>query len=100
MKLNRLLAEYSGLSRVLDQDGTVQRMLKDPSLYNNLNDAACLLLRGVPRIERILKDMETFSDKLARHPELLGVRGAVRPSEGLKEPPQPFNRPSMVPGQP
>ncbi len=99
-KLNRMMSDYSGLARVLDQDGTVQRLLKDPSLYNNINDAACLLLRGMPRIERILKDMETFADKLARHPELLGVRGAVRPSEGLKEPPQPFNRPLSVPGQP
>lgn len=99
-KLNRMLTDYSGLARVLDQDGTVQRLLKDPSLYNNLNDAACLLVRGMPRLERILKDLETFADKLARHPELLGVRGAVRPSEGLKEPPQPFNRPLIVPGGP
>jgi phospholipid/cholesterol/gamma-HCH transport system substrate-binding protein len=57
-----------------------------------------MLLRGMPRLERILKDLETFSDKLARHPELLGVRGAVRPSEGLKEPPRPYNQPIIVPG--
>lgn len=99
-KLNRTLSDFSGLSRVLDQDGTIQRLLKDPSLYNNINDAACLLLRSVPRLDRILKDFEIFSDKLARHPELLGVRGAVRPSEGLKEPAPPFNRPMVVPGPP
>lgn len=96
-KLNRMLTDLQGLSRVLDQDGTIQRLLKDPSLYNNLNDAACLVLRSMPRLDRILKDIETFADKLARHPELLGVRGAVRPSEGLKEPAQPFNRPMNVP---
>jgi phospholipid/cholesterol/gamma-HCH transport system substrate-binding protein len=99
-KVNRLLTDLSGLKNTLDHDGTLQRLLKDPSLYNNINDAACMLVRGMPRIDRILKDMETFADKLARHPELLGVRGALRPSEGLKEPPQPFNPPMIVPGTP
>jgi hypothetical protein len=51
-------------------------------------------------MDRILKDLETFADKLARHPELLGVRGAIRPSEGLKQPPQPFNQPLIVPETP
>jgi phospholipid/cholesterol/gamma-HCH transport system substrate-binding protein len=99
-KLNRTLTDMRGLRNTLDQDGTVQRLLKDPSLYANLNEAACLLVRSMPRLERILKDLETFSDKLARHPELLGVRGAIRPSEGLKQPPQPFNQPIIVPGTP
>ncbi len=99
-KLNRMLTDLSGLKNTLDQDGTIQRLLKDPSLYNNLNEAACQLVRGMPRLDRILKDFETFADKLARHPELLGVRGAVRPSDGLKEPPQPFERPIVVPGPP
>lgn len=99
-KLNRTLTDLSGLKNTLDQDGTVQRLLKDPSLYANLNEAACLVLRSMPRLERIVKDLETFADKLARHPELLGVRGAVRPSEGLKEPPKPFNPPMLMPEPP
>jgi phospholipid/cholesterol/gamma-HCH transport system substrate-binding protein len=98
-KLNRMLTDLSGLKNTLDQDGTIQRLLKDPSLYNNLNDAACLLVRGMPRIDRILKDLETFADKLARHPELLGVRGAVRPSDGLKNPPQPY-QPQLIAPEP
>lgn len=99
-KLNRTLSDFSGLARVLDQEGTVQRLLKDPSLYNNLNDAACALVRSMPRLDSILKDFQTFSDKLARHPELLGVRGAVRPSDGLKNPPQPYQPQLIVPGSP
>jgi hypothetical protein len=31
--------------------------------------------------------MEIFADKLARHPELIGLRGAIVPSIGLKESP-------------
>ena len=33
--------------------------------------------------------MEVFSDKIARHPELLGVSGAIKPSAGIKDPPVP-----------
>ncbi len=97
-KSNRALTDVLALFRALDQDGTIQRLLKDPSLYMHLDEAACQLMRSMPRVDRILKDFETFADKLARHPELLGVRGAVRPSAGLKEPPQPYNPPIMTPG--
>jgi phospholipid/cholesterol/gamma-HCH transport system substrate-binding protein len=97
-KANKTFDDLNTLIRVFDQDGTVQRLLKDPSLYNRLDEAACMLARSMPRLDRILKDFETFADKLARHPELLGVRGAVRPSDGLKDAPQPYNRPILAPG--
>jgi phospholipid/cholesterol/gamma-HCH transport system substrate-binding protein len=32
-----------------------------------------------------LRDVKEFSDKIARHPEILGVGGAVKPSNGLKD---------------
>ena len=35
-------------------------------------------------------DVEIFADKIARHPEALGVGGALRPSNGLKEPPTSY----------
>jgi phospholipid/cholesterol/gamma-HCH transport system substrate-binding protein len=97
-KANQVFSDLAALVRVLDQDGTVQRLLKDPSLYIRLDEAACSLARAMPQLNRILKDVETFADKLARHPELLGVRGAVKPSDGLKDPPQPYNRPILTPG--
>lgn len=68
-------------------DGSIQRLLSDPSLFNNLNDASLMLTRILPRVDRILRDFEVFADKIARHPESLGVGGAVRPSAGLKDPP-------------
>lgn len=87
-KLNRLLTDIRNLLLGVNQgDGTVRRLLTDPSLYNNLNDAACMLVRIMPRVDRILHDFEVFADKVARHPESLGVRGAVSPSSGLKESP-------------
>jgi phospholipid/cholesterol/gamma-HCH transport system substrate-binding protein len=69
------------------QGGTLQKFLTDPSLYNNLNQAACMVSQVMPRLDRILRDVEVFADKIARHPESLGIGGAVRPSAGLKEAP-------------
>ena len=68
-------------------DGTVQRLLGDPSLYNNLNDSALMVTKILPRLDRVLRDVEIFADKLARHPELIGIGGAIRPSTGIKESP-------------
>jgi ABC-type transporter Mla subunit MlaD len=94
-RLNRTLADVQDLMRTLNQaDGTFRRFLVDPSLYNNLNDAVSTILHAMPRIEQILKDVEVFSDKIARHPESLGIRGAVSPSSGLKESP---TRPAYIP---
>ena len=68
-------------------DGTLRRFLTDPTFYNNLNDAALMLVKLMPRLDRTLRDVEVFADKIARHPELIGVGGAVSPSGGLKEGP-------------
>jgi phospholipid/cholesterol/gamma-HCH transport system substrate-binding protein len=87
-KLNRTLTDVQALMRVIgEEDGTFRRLIADPSLYNNIDMAACRINGMLPHIERMLKDLEVFTDKLARHPELLGIGGAVRPSSGLKEAP-------------
>src|SRR5262245_530399 len=87
-KLNRTMTDVRELLRAVAQsDGTVRRFLVDPSLYNRLDEAACMVTRLIPRLDRVLKDMEVFADKLARHPESLGLGGLVRPSAGLKDPP-------------
>jgi phospholipid/cholesterol/gamma-HCH transport system substrate-binding protein len=97
-KLNKTLDGVQGLLQAASQgDGTLHRLLVDPSLYNNLNEAACMLTRGMPRLDRILHDFEVFADKIARHPESLGLRGAVSPSSGLKEAPTPPGGPYWQP---
>jgi ABC-type transporter Mla subunit MlaD len=87
-KLNQTLAEVRELLRAANQsDGTLRLFLNDPALYNSLTEAAYLLTRTLPRVDRILKDVEVFADKIARHPESLGIGGVVSPSSGLKESP-------------
>jgi phospholipid/cholesterol/gamma-HCH transport system substrate-binding protein len=84
-RLNKTLADLQALLQVINQrDGTVQRLIADPSLYNNMNDVACQVAKMMPRLERALHDLEVFADKLARHPESIGLGGAVRPSSGIK----------------
>jgi ABC-type transporter Mla subunit MlaD len=87
-RLNAVLADVQALLRAIDKgDGTLRKLIADPSLYNHLDEAACALTKVLPRMERILRDVEVFADKIARHPESLGIGGAIRPSSGLKESP-------------
>ena len=86
--LNKTLSETRELLHVIGRsEGTFQKFIADPALYNNLNDTALMAARIMPRLDRTLRDFETFADKIARHPESLGLGGVVRPGSGLKETP-------------
>ena len=63
------------------------KLLTDPSLYNHLDAVACQAAKAAPQLDLILKDFEVFADKLARHPESIGLGGLVKPGSGLKDPP-------------
>jgi phospholipid/cholesterol/gamma-HCH transport system substrate-binding protein len=87
-KLNRTLGDVRALIQAVgESNGTVSRLLRDPSLYNHLDDAIVMVVKTLPRLDRILKDIETFADKLARHPESIGLGGVVKPGSGLKDAP-------------
>ncbi len=97
-KVNRMLGDVQGLIREAGAaDGTLRRLLQDPGLAQKIDELLAQALRQVPRLDRILQDVETFADKIARHPESLGVGGAVRPGNGMKDPPP---RPMGTPGFP
>lgn len=83
--LEMLLAELSKFSRLLnDEDGSLRLMATDPDLYRNMNRSASSLSTLLNNILPVIGDLRVLSDKLARHPELLGVRGALQGSTGLK----------------
>lgn len=81
-------------------DGTVQKLLTDGTLYARVSDLFLAFSKLAPKVERILIDTGTFADKIARHPESIGVGGVVRPSSGLKDPPSAPVRPGVIPAWP
>lgn len=86
--LNAVSADLARTLKVLTQsEGTVQKLIADPSLYNNLNASAVGVARILARLEKVARDLEVFADKIARKPETIGVGGALHPSTGLKESP-------------
>jgi ABC-type transporter Mla subunit MlaD len=85
-RFNLLLTEMrSLLHTVAEGDGTLKKLALDPSLYNHLDEVACSVARLLPRLDRILHDVELFADKIARHPEALGLGGVVNPGSGVKK---------------
>jgi phospholipid/cholesterol/gamma-HCH transport system substrate-binding protein len=87
IRFNQAIAQVGSLTKMLTEgEGSLRKFLSDPALYNNLNDAAAAINRAMPRIDMILKDIQVFADKIARHPELLGIGGAINPSQGIKRP--------------
>jgi ABC-type transporter Mla subunit MlaD len=84
-RLNRCLIDLHELLRcIVHYDGTLRRLIVDPTLYNRLDEAACVAGRLLPRMDQVLRDLSVFADKVARHPEALGLGGVFRPSSGLK----------------
>jgi phospholipid/cholesterol/gamma-HCH transport system substrate-binding protein len=84
-RLNRTLVDTNALVRAVGQsEGTFNRFLTDPTLYNRLDQTLCAIQKQLPRVEYILQNFEVFADKVARHPELIGVRGAIHPDPGIK----------------
>ncbi|MGB6044132.1 MAG: MlaD family protein [Pirellulales bacterium] len=71
-QLDSLIANFN------TQEGTVGQLLNNPELYNNINSAAENITRLTADLRPIINDMRVFSDKIARNPGELGVRGALR----------------------
>jgi phospholipid/cholesterol/gamma-HCH transport system substrate-binding protein len=84
-QLDTVLAELTTFSKSLNSpEGTIGQLLNDPTLYQQINEAATNINQLSYELKPIIKDARAFTDKVSRHPELLGVRGALRPSSGIK----------------
>lgn len=86
VQLESLLTELNQFSQVVNsKDGTLMKFASDPALYRNLERSATALTVLLENAHPVLRDLRIFTDKVARHPELLGISGAMRGSTGLKE---------------
>jgi phospholipid/cholesterol/gamma-HCH transport system substrate-binding protein len=83
--LDKVLSELATFGQTLNNpDGSLGRLINDPALYQNLNEAAENVACLTQQLRPILNDVRVFSDKIARHPEQLGVRGAIERNNGTK----------------
>lgn len=83
--IESITKDLSAVSTLMNQnDGTVRRLLTDGSLYRNLDSTSASLSVLLQNLKPVVADLQVFSDKVARHPELLGIRGVVRGSDGEK----------------
>lgn len=83
--LSELTGQLNTFSANLNSDrGTVGRLVRSPELYERLDrtlyDVNCLVRDARP----IIDNARVFSDKIARHPESLGVRGVLERNPGIK----------------
>lgn len=84
--IEAITGELAVVAKLMNEnDGTIRRLLTDPAMYRNLNTTSASLAVLLENLKPVVADLRVFSDKVARHPELLGVRGIVRGSDGVKE---------------
>ena len=92
IRLDNSLANLQSVTKELDtfvkltntEEGSLRKLAVDPQLYDNLNRSALQLAVLLKNAEPLVNDLQVFSDKIARHPELMGVGGAIKGSSGIK----------------
>ena len=86
--LESSLSQVEEFGRTLNNsEGTLKRFLEDDDIYWQVKRSVENVEMATARIRPILEDVRTFTDKIARDPRELGIRGAItrRPSgSGLK----------------
>ena len=84
--LESITGELREIAELAGKDGgSFKRLLSDPQLYDNLERSALSMSVMMRNLEPVIRNLHIFTDKVARHPEVLGVGGALRPSSGLKD---------------
>jgi phospholipid/cholesterol/gamma-HCH transport system substrate-binding protein len=84
-RLDEVLQQAVFFTKALNESqGTLGRLVRDPKVYEELAQAAANVNRLTKELRPIVDDVRVFTDKIARHPEQLGVRGALDRRPGLK----------------
>jgi len=84
-KLDRVLTEMEQFTHSLnDPNGSLGQLLSDPMLYRRVNSAVANVENLTRQLQPVVRNAQEFSDKIARHPEVLGVSGALKGSTGAK----------------
>ncbi len=84
-QLDQLVGQLAIFSRAINnRTGSLGQLVHNPELYQNLNRAAVNIEKISRQLRPIIDDVRIFTDKIARDPGRLGVRGALRQPSGIK----------------
>ena len=84
-RLDETLQQAAMFTKALNESqGTLGKLVRDPKVYDDLAQAANNVNKLTKELRPIVDDVRVFTDKIARHPEQLGVRGALDRRPGLK----------------
>lgn len=84
-KLDLLAEELLLLTQRINRgEGTLGQLVRNRELYDNLNRTVANVEALSRNLRPIMDDLRIFTDTIARHPEKLGVRGALERSPGTK----------------
>lgn len=84
-RLDELLEQLVGFSRALNNsEGTLGLLVNDPELYQRLTSAATTVEQLTKKLRPVIDDARVFTDKIARDPGELGVRGALKKRAPIK----------------
>jgi phospholipid/cholesterol/gamma-HCH transport system substrate-binding protein len=84
-RLDLLTEQMLKFSQALnDEQGTISQLVRNPDLYQNLNRTVGNVENLTRRLRPIIDNLYIFSDKIARQPGSLGVRGALERRAGIK----------------
>ncbi|MHB8973829.1 MAG: MlaD family protein [Pirellulaceae bacterium] len=76
--VNELLANFAELSQALkNKDGTIGQLINNPELYDRLNRTLGEIELVVRKLEPIVNDVRVITDKVARDPSQMGVKGIL-----------------------
>ena len=81
--ITETLREMSVFTASLNrEDSTLGMLLRDRRLYDRLQNTLDKVSELPQRLEPILFNAQVMSEKLAQHPELLGLSGYLKPNSG------------------
>ena len=84
-QLEGLIEQLTIFSQAINnREGSLGQLVHNPELYQNLNRAVVNVERVSRQLRPIINDVRIFTDKIARDPGRLGVRGVLRQPSGVK----------------
>jgi phospholipid/cholesterol/gamma-HCH transport system substrate-binding protein len=94
--LEAVMAEMAVFARAMNsENGSLGLLARDPKVYRNLEQTTAAMALMMKNLGPLMEDLRVFSDRIARHPELLGIQGVIEPSSGIKHADDVERRPKL-----